>query len=173
MKLKIKIKKLTEDVLLPKIIKKGDWIDLHSSKTVELVAPNALTLHKASNIRQRRVVFDIQKIPLGIAMKLPKGFEATMVARSSTVFKYGVISGNSVGIIDNSYSGNEDEWKFPAVALQDTTIKKGDRICQFRIQLSQKASFIDKIKWMLCSGIEFKVVDNLDSNNRGGFGSTD
>ena len=71
-----------------------------------------------------------------------------------------------------SYRGNKDEWKFPAVAIKDTTIKKGTRICQFRIQLSQKATIWQKIKWLFSNKIELVQVDNLSDNNRGGIGST-
>ena len=71
-----------------------------------------------------------------------------------------------------SYNGNEDEWKFPAVAIRPTFIEKGTRICQFRVQLSQKATVWQKIKWLFTSGIKLVEVDNLDNTNRGGFGST-
>lgn len=71
-----------------------------------------------------------------------------------------------------SYSGNEDEWKFPALATRETTINKGDRICQFRIQLSQKATIWQKLRWLFSRKIELVKVDNLDPNNRGGFGSS-
>ena len=77
-----------------------------------------------------------------------------------------------MGVIDNTYCGNNDEWKYPAIALRDTIIKRGDRICQFRIQLSQKATLWQKIKWFLSSGIKIIKVDSLDNNDRGGFGST-
>ena len=71
-----------------------------------------------------------------------------------------------------SYNGNKDEWKFPAIAIKDATIKKGTRICQFRIQLSQKATIWQKIKWLFSNKIELVQVDNLSDNNRGGIGST-
>jgi dUTP pyrophosphatase len=85
-----------------------------------------------------------------------------------------MIARNSIGIIDNSYCGNQDEWKFPAVALKESkkAIEKGDRICQFRIQLTQKATFWQKLKWLLSSGVELVEVDDLSDNNRGGLGST-
>jgi dUTP pyrophosphatase len=105
-------------------------------------------------------------------MKLPKGFEAIVAPRSSTFSKYKILQANSLGIIDSSYSGNEDEWKFPAIAFEDVAIDSNTRICQFRIQLSQKATVWQKLKWLLSSGIKIVEVDNLDDNNRGGFGST-
>jgi dUTP pyrophosphatase len=77
-----------------------------------------------------------------------------------------------MGIVDNSYSGNDDEWKFPAIAIRDTTVSEGERICQFRICLSQKATLWQRIKWLFSSGIEIIETDELSSENRGGFGST-
>lgn len=175
MKLKIKVKILNIGHDLPKVIKKGDFIDLSAAQWVTMRAPQAKTLkrHKVNGKEASRdVEFDFKLIPLGIAMQLPKGFEAIMVPRSSTYKKFGIIQSNSVGIIDNSYCGDEDEWKFPAIALRDTTIFEGERICQFKIQLSQKATFWQKLKWLLSSGIEIVKVETLNRVNRGGFGST-
>ena len=106
-------------------------------------------------------------------MKLPKGFEAVVLPRSSTFGKYNIIMTNSEGVIDNSYSGNNDEWKFPALAFQKTTIAQGQRICQFRIQLSQDATVWQKLKWLFSNGIRLERVESLDDIDRGGFGSTD
>lgn len=92
-------------------------------------------------------------------MKLPEGYEAHVVPRSSTFKKWGVLQTNSMGVIDNSYSGTNDIWRFPALAMRDTVINKNDRICQFRIMKRQPT-------------IEFEEVDTLDSVDRGGFGST-
>lgn len=153
--MKIKIKVLTEGCM-PEIIEKGDWIDLKVAKNVKL----------ETNISK------VNLLPLGVAMKLPKGFEAIVASRSSTPSKLGIICANSLGIIDNSFMGNGDEWKFPAIAIKNTTIKKGTRICQFRIQLSQKATIWQKIKWLFSNKIELVEVDNLSDNNRGGIGST-
>lgn len=153
--MKIKIKVLTEGCM-PEIIEKGDWIDLKVAKNVKLEA----------NISK------VNLLPLGVAMKLPEGFEAIVAARSSTPSKLGIICANALGIIDNSFMGNKDEWKFPAIAIKDTTIKKGTRIGQFRIQLSQKATIWQKIKWLFSNKIELVQVDNLSDNNRGGIGST-
>lgn len=98
-------------------------------------------------------------ISLGVSMKLPENYEAHIVPRSSTFKNFGIIQTNHCGIIDNSYSGTNDIWMFSAHALRDTEIKKNDRICQFRI--------IEKMP-----NIEFNEVDKLDSEDRGGFGST-
>lgn len=98
-------------------------------------------------------------IKLGIGMVIPKGCEAHIVPRSSTFEKFGVIQTNHYGVIDGSYCGNNDQWRFPAFALRDTTIKKNDRICQFRIVEKQP-------------DIDFEVVDHLNETDRGGFGST-
>ena len=133
-----------------KSIEKGDWIDLYANK--EIFIPKG----------QRAM------IPLGIAMELPKGYEAHIVPRSSTFKTWGIILVNSIGIIDNSYNGDNDQWHFPAYCLESRTIvdgregtliQKGDRICQFRIVENQPS-------------IEFIEVESLGNEDRGGFGST-
>lgn len=141
MKKKIKIKYMDSD--LPKLekISAGDWIDLRVADTLELKAGNTY------------------KLPLGVAMKLPKGYEALVIPRSSTFFKYGLIQGNSVGLIDNTYCGDKDEWCYPVYAMRDITITKGTRICQFRLFKNQDT-------------IRFYEVRNLAHISRGGFGST-
>lgn len=176
MKLKIKVKRFSLITELPKIIDKGEYIDLSAANTVYMEAPQAgiLKKHRVGEIEipHRDVTFDFKLIPLGIAVKLPKGFEAVVLPRSSTYRKFGIIQANSMGVIDSSYCGNNDEWKFPAISLSDTKIYEGDRICQFRIQLSQKATLWQKLKWLLSSGIEIVEVESLDSTDRGGFGTT-
>lgn len=178
MKLKIKVKRLNKSVELelPKVIKKGEWIDLRASQSVTLEAPQAGTLrtHKVNgkSVSHRDVTFYPVLIGLGIATKLPKGFEAVVLPRSSTFKNFGVILANSQGVIDNSYSGNNDEWKFSAIPFRDGKIDEGDRICQFRIQLSQKATVWQKLKWLLSSGVEIVEVESLSKENRNGFGST-
>lgn len=153
MKLKIKIKTFGDQVL-PEIISKGDWIDLRVAE--EYVSDKE----------------EYKLLKLGIAMQLPKGFEAVVAPRSSTFKNWGVLLCNSLGIIDNSYSGDNDEWRFPAYFTRRAFIHRGDRICQFRIQLSQKATFWQKIKWLLSSGIKIEKVEKLNTINRGGIGST-
>lgn len=139
--LNIKIKYHNKNVEKIEKIEKGDWIDLRAAETVTLEAG------------------DFKIISLGVSMKLPDGYEAYVVPRSSTYKKWGIIQTNSIGIIDNSYSGDNDIWGMPVVALQDTTINEGDRICQFRIMKKMDE-------------VEFEEVEKLDGSDRGGFGST-
>ena len=137
----IKIKYHTNEIDKIKEIAVGDWIDLRAAETV--------LLHKG----------DFALISLGVSMKLPDGYEAHVVPRSSTFKKWGVLQTNSMGIIDNSYSGTNDIWRFPALAVRDTVINKNDRICQFRIVKRQPT-------------VEFEEMDTLDAVDRGGFGIT-
>lgn len=172
--MKIKVKGITAGCL-PFFIKKGDWVDLRSAETVSFKAPQA-GVRKRETINDeivshRDVTFDFKLIKLGVAMQLPKGFEAVVLPRSSTP-KLGIMCANSEGVIDNSYCGNDDEWIFPAIAFRDTTINKSERICQFRIQLSQKATIWQKLRWLFSNKIELISVDKLEDNNRGGFGTT-
>lgn len=153
MKLKIKVKTFAGQVL-PKIIDKGDWIDLRATADYNL------------NPGEYRL------LNLGVAMELPKGFEAIVVPRSSTFRNYGILCANSFGVIDYSYNGDMDEWKFPAFSPKGSMILAKDRICQFRIQLSQKATVWQKIKWFLSNGIKIEKVERLNTINRGGVGST-
>ena len=102
---------------------------------------------------------EFRLLPLGVAMQLPAGYEAIVAPRSSTYKRFGIVQANSIGVIDNSYAGPEDMWKFPAIALFDTDIPANTRICQFRIQKEQPK-------------LNFITVDELDNPNRGGLGST-
>ena len=141
----IKIKyfknELNEEQQPVEIKPKGDWIDLRSNATY--------------NLRKG----DFALIKLGVGMKLPEGFEAHLAPRSSTFKNWHILQVNSVGVIDNSYSGDEDEWMMPVYATEDTLIERGDRICQFRIMQKQPE-------------VEFVTVENLDDVSRGGIGST-
>jgi dUTP pyrophosphatase len=119
----------------------GDWIDLRSAERVDMDAG------------QFRI------ISLGISMKLPEGYEAHVVPRSSTFRRWGILQTNGIGIIDESYCGEGDVWKFPALAMRSTTIFKGDRICQFRIMPKMQE-------------VVFKEVDHMEDEDRGGLGST-
>ena len=119
----------------------GDWIDLRTAEDVELKAG------------------EFKIISLGVSMKLPDGYEAHVIPRSSTFKNWGILQTNHFGLIDNSYCGDNDIWCFPALAMRDTVIHKNDRICQFRI-----AKKMDDIS--------VKIVDHLNDTNRGGFGST-
>lgn len=176
MKLKIKVRRINKNLPLPVIIDKGDWIDLRAAETVKLTAPQAGTLKRRivddKEVSFRDVTFDSALIRLGVAMELPKGCEAVVLPRSGTWKAFHVILGNNEGVIDNTYRGDNDEWRFNAVAFTETTIMEGDRICQFRIQLSQKASFWQKLRWFLSSGVEIVEVDHLDGIDRGGFNTT-
>lgn len=116
-------------------------------------------------------------ISLGVSMKLPSGCVAKIYDRSSNPCKRNFYLANSVGYIDNSYSGKKDIWKFQAAALRSShyeaaEIHKGDRICQFEICLSPKATVWQKLKWLFTSGYEFQYVDSLEGPDRNGFGST-
>lgn len=137
----IKIKYFDNEIDKIEKINKGDLIDLRAAETVEMKKG------------------DFKLIKLGVGMKLPDGYKANVYPRSSTYKNFGIILANSVGQIDNSYSGDSDEWKFPAIALRDTVIHKNDRICQFEIQRIQPE-------------IEFEEVEHLDEVSRGSFGST-
>lgn len=119
----------------------GDWIDLRAAEDVDMKKG------------------EYKKISLGVSMKLPEGYEAHVSSRSSTFQKWGIMLTNGIGIIDNSYSGDNDIWMYPAIAIKDTHISKGDRIAQFRIVKKQPE-------------IEFISVDHLEGPDRGGFGST-
>lgn len=117
-------------------------------------------------------------ISLGISMKLPSGCVAKIYDRSSTPLKRKIRLANSIGFIDNSYCSEKDIWKYQALSIKTghnnpIQIKKGDRICQFEICLSQRATVYQKFKWLFTSGYKFKYVDSLDYVERGGFGSTE
>ena len=138
---KIKIKYFDNELQRIEKIDKGDWIDLRAAEDV--------VMDKG----------DFKLISLGIAMKLPEGYEAHIVPRSSTFKNFGIIQTNHQAVIDESYCGDEDVWKFPALAMRHTVIHKGDRICQFRIMKKMPP-------------VSFEEVDKLETTSRGGFGST-
>lgn len=167
--MKIKVKIFNKNCKFESI-KKGEWIDLRSAVTCQLISPFANTLNSKRD--KRNVEFDDYKIPLGIGMQLPKGFEAWIEPRSGTFNNFGIILANQKGIIDSSYSGPNDQWSFQVIAFRDTVINEGERICQFRIALSQKATIWQKIKWLFTNKIEFEFVDDYEGVDRGGFGST-
>ena len=174
--MKIKVKRINPNIEFPKIINKGEWIDLRASEEMVFNAPQALARKKIKIHGEltsvRDVEFDTKLIPLGIAMELPKGYEAHILPRSGTFKNFGIIMNNSQGIIDSSYCGDDDEWKFSATALMHSRIQEGDRICQFRVMLSQKATLWQKIKWVFSSKIKLVEVDHLGNKNRNGFSST-
>ncbi|MGF9785753.1 dUTP diphosphatase [Bacillus velezensis] len=141
MTLQIKIKYSDDTQTRISKIEQGDWIDLRSAEDI--------TIKKG----------EFKLIPLGVAMELPEGYEAHVVPRSSTYKHFGIIQTNSMGVIDESYKGDNDFWFFPAFALRDTDISKGERICQFRIMKKMPE-------------VELIEVDKLGNNDRGGLGST-
>lgn len=175
MKLKIKVKVLDEKCA-PEILVKGDWIDLRSRVTIDLPAPQWELLEKrevnGEELKLRNVTLPVYYIKLGVAIQLPKGFEAVINSRSSLPKKQHLMIPNGQGVIDNCYCGNNDEWAFICSPLDETSIKAGDRICQFRIQLSQKATVWQKLKWLFSSGVKLVFIDNLTGKDRNGFGST-
>lgn len=168
-KQKIQVKVFNENCIFS-YNPKGDWIDLRAAKDVMVEAPTANTLHAGRT--KREVDFSYYEIPLGIGMKLPKGYEAYVLPRSSAFKKYGFIKANSEAVIDYKYSGPEDEWNLLILGIKNSMIQEGDRICQFRIQLSQKATIWQKIKWLFSKHFEFEFVKDYEGENRGGIGST-
>ena len=138
----IQIKYFTDEIeKLTYIAGKSDWIDLRAAKEMELKAGQ------------------YAMIPLGVAMKLPEGYEAHIVPRSSTYKNFGLIQTNHMGVVDESYCGDNDQWHMPVYAMRDTVIHVNDRICQFRIMEHQPT-------------IQFEEVEALNAPDRGGFGST-
>ena len=138
----IKIKYFTDKIdKLAYIDGKSDWIDLRASEEV--------TLKQG----------EFALVPLGVAMELPKGYEAHIVPRSSTYKNFGVIQANHCGVVDGSYCGDNDQWFMPVLAVRDTQIHVNDRICQFRIMKNQPE-------------ILFEEVEHLEGKDRGGFGTT-
>ena len=169
MKQVIRVKVLTEGCL-PEITQKGDWIDLRAAEDLHIEAPYAISRTRKGGESSRKVMFTHKYIPLGIAMQLPAGMEAVVAPRSSSIKNFHFIQPNSPAVIDCSYCGDNDQWYGSILCMGDVDIKKGDRICQFRIQLSQKATVMQKLKWLLSDGIEIKVVNSLDNPDRGGLG---
>lgn len=175
MKLKIKVKVLTEGCM-PVINESGDWVDLKSAIDITISAPQSDVLKRRTiegeRVGYRNVEIPTYYIPLGVAMQLPQGFEAVIDSRSSSPKKLGLFIPNGQGVVDNTYNGNNDQWHYVCSPMRETAIEAGDRICQFRIQLSQKATMWQKIKWLLSSGIKLVEVDDLGDNNRGGLGTS-
>jgi hypothetical protein len=138
----IKIKYFSDEIeKLCYIAGNSDWIDLRV----------------AENVVMKKGEFRL--IRLGVAMELPEGYEAHVVPRSSTYKNFGLIQTNHMGVIDESYKGDADEWKWPALAMRDTEVHVGDRLCQFRIMKHQPQ-------------ISFLEVASLENEDRGGFGTS-
>ena len=119
----------------------GSWIDCYTAEDISLKA-GARTY-----------------IPLGFAMQLPPGYEAILAPRSSTFKRWGILQTNSIGVIDSTYNGDDDQWMMPVLATRDVVIPKGTRLCQFRIQEEQPK-------------LKFISVSSLGNEDRGGLGST-
>ncbi len=141
MSLEIKIKYFSDEITKITKIKQGDWIDLRAASTVAIPKN------------------EFQLIPLGVAMQLPSGYEAHIAPRSGTYKNFRIIQTNSVGVVDESYCGPNDQWLMPVYAMEDTVIELNDRVCQFRI--------VEKMPEVV-----FVEVEELDNPDRNGFGST-
>lgn len=154
---------------LCKLTRNGNMYDLRTSKPLILNGPTVINEH---------VIFDDGIVPLGIAMDIPKYFEANIIPRSSLFNNYKVILANSIGEIDGpddtniGYTGTNDIWHAQFIALSDTIIPAGAKVCQFRIRPTMDAPIWVKLKWLFTNKITFKQVDILNVKNRGGFGTT-
>ena len=137
----IKVKYFTDKIDKLEMLETGDWCDLRVAEDVHMEAGEYRLLH------------------LGVAMQLPSGYEAIVAPRSSTYKNWGIVLANSIGVIDCSYCGSQDEWRAPVIALTDTDIPANTRLFQFRVQKNQPK-------------LNFITVDELDNPNRGGLGST-
>lgn len=185
-KLKIYVQ-LMDKGCLPLVSPKGDWIDLRAATDVSMSGPH---------LNENGVItFENTLVSLGVRMLLPHGLEGDLKPRSGTYNNYHVIQANHVGTVDWPYNGPKDIWKQNLIALGPCAIHGpreateedkqnpkltinegrvcGDRVAQFRVKLSQFATFKDKLRWFFSSGIELVIVDNIDTvSNRSGFSST-
>lgn len=143
--MKLRVKYLQDATRMNKITK-GNWIDVYAYQ--DTFVPEG----------------ERAMINLGFALELPKGWEGHLAPRSSTFKTWGVIQTNSVGVVDDTYIGDNDIWHMPVYCLQakdenGTWIKKGDKIGQFRIM-------------EVMPEIEFEEVESFGNQDRGGFGTT-
>ncbi|MDU2324069.1 MAG: deoxyuridine 5'-triphosphate nucleotidohydrolase [Clostridium perfringens] len=149
----IRIKYFDNATKLKKITK-GNWIDVYANKDVFVKCGEK------------------KMVPLGFALELPEGWEGHLAPRSSTFKTWGIIQTNSVGVVDDTYIGDNDQWHMPVYCLQGkdiesengeevkgTWIRKGDKIGQFRIM-------------EVMPEIEFEEVESFGNKDRGGFGTT-
>ena len=137
----VKVKYLVEGLEELRCVPGSDWVDLRCAEDVTLRAG------------------EFRLIPHGVAVALPEGYEAHVVPRSSTFKNYGLLQANSMGVVDGSYRGDGDQWRWPVFATRNVTIEKNTRLCQFRIMENQPP-------------LVFTKVERLDAPDRGGFGST-
>ena len=137
----IKVKYLVPDLGPIKQAHKKEWFDLRAAHDCKIRPGQLYYIH------------------LGVAIELPEDHEAILAMRSSASRKYRIMPANGIGVIDNKYCGDNDEWFFPALAIRDTVVHANDRICQFRIMKHQPP-------------LEFVVREHLGDTDRGGFGAT-
>lgn len=167
--------KLYNGQKLPIITKEGDWFDIAVQGPIELKGPIAHTAKRSrangDDVSIRSVEFFPYALSLNMAMLLPEGFEAVVLPRSSTFNKFWIKLTNGEGVIDNAFRGNGDVWGARLLPFKDITIPDGTRLFQFRIQLSQKATFKQKLKWLFWDGkVEFVEAESLGDKSRGGYG---
>ena len=124
-----------------KFIDIGDWFDLYAAESIQLWP------------------FRFKLISLGFSIKLPKNHEMWLLPRGSTYKTWKIIQTNHMGIVDESYCGDDDIIKYPILSFGFKKINIGDKICQARIIEKQP-------KW------NFRFIDKLNNVNRGSFGST-
>lgn len=172
--MKIKIKEVIPGCM-PEILKVGDCIDLMTSEEYTLKCPIVKQFVLPRNnkviVKTNNVEFNYALLDLGVVIELPKGFEAILLPRSSTFRKWGILQTNSIGEIDQSFCGPNDIWKMPVLATRSITIPKGTPIAQFKIQLSQKATIWQKLRWLFSPKIELIKVDEFYNEDRGGLGT--
>lgn len=156
MKLRIRYMRTVEGLDPLQVLEKGEWVDLRLAETVHLTQG------------------EFKILSLGIRMQIPKGYEAWIVPRSGTYKNFRILQTNSKGVVDHTYSGPNDIWGFPALAMEPVAIQKNTRMCQFRIISSQFATKEQKQDWLMYDGVEFVEEEWLEGNeeSRGGFGST-
>ncbi len=164
--MQIKIKYHSDKMPRLEKIAKGDWIDLYTNQAiVTLNAYNPINyILKTKSIDpwidgMKYNAGNILIARLGVSMQLPKGYDAEVKPRSSTFKNTGLLLTNSVGLIDNQYNGDEDEWLGIFYATRGGSIKRFDRLLQFRINEVMPA-------------VEFEPVKKLGNSGRGGYGTT-
>lgn len=160
--MEIKIKYFSKDYPRLKKLPVGDWIDLRIDNYKGHITIDKDIFYSGTDRHFPKITYsegDILKFGLGVAMELPDGYEAVVAPRSSTFKHWGLIQTNGIGVIDNSYCGDRDEWQIEFIAMRSGEINRHDRVCQFKIQENQPS-------------FNFEEVDNLSNDSRGGFGTT-
>lgn len=157
----IEVKYFDKEIDKLEITEVGDWVDLRVRDVVKQKDKKSIYDSKTDSFSYQPFTFF--KIYLNVAIKLPEGHEALVSPRGSMFKHTGLIQTNSPGVVDNTYCGNDDEWFIPCFSLTPGTIKKNQRICQFKIFPTMKSTI---------NNLSFKEVDNLGHKSRGGHGST-